>query len=227
MRDWNAIVRERMKSLGVAPAKQEEIIAELAGHLEDCFDERCEQGLCETEAVERALEEVADWHALARKIRRAKREESGMNSRTRQLWLPGLVSLTAANLLLMALSYTSLQPQLVTERSTAWFPGLALMAAYLPWVALQPLVGALGAWLSHRAGGGRAMRLCAALFPSIVMLACWGLFIPASAAVERNVSVLRHPIYLALGALVWVAPAMTGLLFGALPFLAAPKLQES
>ncbi len=196
-------------------------MAELASHLEDCYETLRAQGASEAEAIARALDRFGDPGQLARGIRHAKRPEGRINDRTRQLWLPGLASLAAANLLLMALTCTSLQPRLVAERSTAWFPGLALVAAYLPWLSSQPLFGALGAWLSYRAGGGRAMRLCSGLFPSIVMLACWGFFIPVSAAVEKHAWAMQHPASLVLGALVWVAPAMMGLLLGSLPFLDA------
>ncbi|HKV06416.1 MAG TPA: hypothetical protein VJO53_15070 [Candidatus Acidoferrales bacterium] len=150
-----------------------------------------------------------------------------MNPRTKQLWLPGLASLTVGNLMLMALSYASQEPRHLAERSSAWFPGLALMAFYLPWLATQPLVGALGAWLSRRSGGSRAARLCAGLFPSIVMLGCWGLFIPASAAIEKPSWAMQHPLYFVLGAFVWVAPAMMGLLLGSLPFLVIPHAVKS
>jgi len=225
--DWKLLVRERLKDEDIGPAPREDVIAELAGHLEDCFEAQRAEGAGEQEAVEQALAEAADWRSLARRIRRAQRGPGAVNERTRQLWLPGLASLTAANLLLMALSYMSLHPRMVAERSFAWFPGLALMAAYMPWVAAQPLVGALGAWLSLRAGGGRVTRLCAALFPSIVMLACWGVFIPATAALEDRVWAAHHPLYLVLGAFVWVAPAMIGLLFGSLPFLGFRDLQGS
>jgi hypothetical protein len=224
--DWRTFVRERLDLDPLDRAQQDEIAVEMAGHLDDLCEDRRTQGLCESEAVRSARDEVPDWSGLARRVRRAKRKKGRMNDRTKQIWLPGLASLTAGNLLLMAVSYASLQPRLVAERSTAWFPGLALMAGYLPWVAAQPLVGALGAWLSHRAGGGRAVRLCAGLFPSIVMLACWGLFIPASAAVEKDVWVMRHPVYLVLGAFVWIAPAAMGLLFGCLPFLQMPNARE-
>ncbi len=219
MGDWKKIVRERLNLGSLDPARRDEIAAEIAGHLEDLYEDRRIGDRCESESLESALDQVPDWNRLSRRIRRAVRDERGMNHRTRQIWLPGLASLTAGNLLLMAVSYASLRPRIVIEHSAAWFPGLALMAGYLPWVAAQPLVGALGAWLSHRAGGGRAMRLCAGLFPSIVMLACWGLFIPASAAIEKDVWAMRHPAYLLLGAFMWIAPAAMGLVFGCLPFL--------
>jgi hypothetical protein len=218
VRDWSARVRERLGAERI-PGQTSEVVTELATHLEDFYEALRLQGVSEAEAIERALGEFGDPSQLARAIDRARRPGVRINERTKQLWLPGLASLAAANLLLMALTITSLQPRLVIERSTAWFPGLALVAAYLPWLSAQPLFGALGAWLSRRAGGGRAARLCAGLFPSIAMLACWGLLIPASVAVEKNAWAIGHPAFLALGALVWVAPAMMGLLLGSVPFL--------
>lgn len=212
------MVREKLGAESI-PAQMDDVMAELASHLEDCYEMLRAQGLNEDEAIARAFEEFGDSRQLARGIRRAKGPEGQMNERTKQLWLPGFASLTAANLMLMALTCASLQPPLVVERSMAWFPGVALTAAYLPWLSTQPLFGALGAWLSYRAGGGRTMRLCAGLFPSIVMLACWGLLIPASAAVEKHAWAIRHPGIFMLGAFVWVAPAMMGLLLGSVPFL--------
>jgi hypothetical protein len=225
VRDWQKFARERLDLGSLERAQQDEIAVEMAGHLEDLCESYQSRGLGDSDAACRACDQVRSWGRLSRRIRRAMRKR-GINDRTRQLWLPGLASLTAGNLFLMAVSYASLQPRMVIERSTTWFPALALMVGYAPWLAAQPLVGALGAWLSQRAGGGRAMRLCAGLFPSIVMLACWGLFIPASAALERDVWATRHPGYLVLGALVWIVPAAMGLLFGCLPFLRLPSARE-
>jgi len=126
MPDWNLLVREQLKG-DVGLTQHDEIVAELAGHLEDRYDELRAEGAAESEAIEGALSEVTDWSALARRIRHAKRNPSAMNERTPQLWLPGLASLTAANLLLMLLSYMSLRPREVAELSSAWFPGLALI----------------------------------------------------------------------------------------------------
>jgi hypothetical protein len=221
VRDWTAAVRERLGADRI-PGEMDGVILELAGHLEDCYETLRREGLSEPEAAERVLGQFGDSGRLAREIRLATAPPQRLNDRTKQLWLPGLANLAAANLLLMVLTITSLEPRLVIERSRAWFPGLALLAAYLPWVAWQPVFGALGAWLSHRAGGGRAARLCAGLFPSIVMLLCWGLIIPVSALGEKNAWVMSHPVFLALGAILWVAPAMMGLLLGSLPFLSHP-----
>jgi hypothetical protein len=37
MPDWKAVLLERMESLGLCPAQEEEIASELAGHVEDCY----------------------------------------------------------------------------------------------------------------------------------------------------------------------------------------------
>ncbi len=55
MRDWKALVRERLGCLALTPAQREEIAVELAGHLEDLCEEWRAQGLCDSEAIERAL----------------------------------------------------------------------------------------------------------------------------------------------------------------------------
>jgi hypothetical protein len=223
VRDWQKFVRDRLDLGSLDRAQQDEIAVEMAAHLEDFCEDRRGGDSLDPQAASLAHDQVSNWNTLSRRIRRAKRVRHAMNDRTRRVWLPGLASLTAGNLLLMALSCASMHPRMVNARSTAWPPEFALMAAYAPWVAAQPLVGALGAWLSKRAGGGRIARLWAGLFPSIVMLACWGLVIPASAALDGHVWAVRHPAYFALGAFLWVAPAAMGLLFGCLPFLRMPE----
>lgn len=88
MPEWKALVRERMGSFGLAPVEEEAIVAELASHLEDVYEEACAQGLCKSEAIERSLAQVADWRGLSRNIQRAKCKEGMMNQRTKTLWLP-------------------------------------------------------------------------------------------------------------------------------------------
>lgn len=218
MRDWDAVIRERLYGEAV-PGWSNEVAAELADHLEDSYEELRTNGLCEPEAVARALGDVADWRGLARQIRKAKRSGHAINERTKQLLLPALVSLTGANAVLMVLTRISLDPRMIASLSNSWFPGFSLMASYMPWLTAQPLIGALGAHLSYRAGGSRVLRLTAALFPSIVMLGCWTFVITASALFERHAWVIDHLIYLAVGTFAWVIPAAMGLFFGSLPFL--------
>lgn len=220
-------MRERLGVLGLAASESEDVAAELASHLEEICEERRSEGLTESAAVECALNEVTDWRSLARRICIAKREGGVMNDRSRQLWLPALASLTAANLFLMALTLESLQPSLIVERSRSFFPGAALVIEYLPWLATLPLWGALGAYLSHRAGGARLTCLWAGIFPSVAMLGCWCFAVAMSILAQKNMFVMHHPAYGAFGVIAFAFVPGVALLLGALPFVAAPTIEES
>jgi hypothetical protein len=60
VRDWNALVRERLSGRDLADAHQTEVIAELGAHLEDLYEEQRELGVNEIDAIRRALDEVTD-----------------------------------------------------------------------------------------------------------------------------------------------------------------------
>jgi RsiW-degrading membrane proteinase PrsW (M82 family) len=93
-----------------------------------------------------------------------------MNHRTKTLWMPGLISLTAAMVFLMVSELVSPQPRFLLPDSfgvvhTGSTSANVLLVAYLPWLVLLPLCGAAGAFLSRRAGGQRPARLAAGMFP--------------------------------------------------------------
>ena len=88
------------------------VVAELSSHLEDAYEELLEAGLSEPEAIKQALGRRANWRGLAKRIRRAKSKEDGLNHRTKTLWLPGLVSLTASMTWLMLLQRLGPQPRM-------------------------------------------------------------------------------------------------------------------
>jgi len=205
--DWKKIVREK-GTRGERPLP-EDVIVELASHLEDCYEELRLQGAGEAEALEHVLCSV-EWQDLSSSIYGSRHRWCAINQRTQQLWLPGLVTLLAANLLLMAFAHAS----------ENWIRGAGPAGAYLLWLATQPLIGAIGAHLSRRAGGLLRARLLASLFPSVVIVGL-GLFLvlPACLLFESNTWAAAHPISLVLRGLGWVAPAAVGLLGGALPFL--------
>jgi len=145
-----------------------------------------------------------------------------MNHRTKTLWLPALASFTAASLFLLVLTQISLQPQFLVRLHS----GLGL-SFYLGWLVAQALFGALGAFLSRRAGGTRTARIVAGEFPALVMFGVWALVIPASAFAEHNTFVLQHPLYYALGIFPWVVLPGIALLLGATPFLREAKLHQA
>ena len=44
VREWTKLVRERLGSLSLGPEREDEIIAELGAHLEDCVSEAVRNG---------------------------------------------------------------------------------------------------------------------------------------------------------------------------------------
>ena len=102
MPDWKKLVQERMGGLELAPDAKEGVISELAAHLEDGYQDEIARGRGESEARQHVLSEV-QWNKLAREIRRATRKEASMNNRTRALWLPAIVNVMLAAVLLTIL----------------------------------------------------------------------------------------------------------------------------
>jgi hypothetical protein len=219
--EWDVIVREKLKDLGLGVPQQEEIADELADHLEDIYEQFLEEGLCEPEALRLTIQEAADWRKLARNIRRARRKEDVMNNRTKTIWLPGLAALTAASVSLMLLErIVMLQPRL-------WWKDSGVLAIHASWWILLPLCGAAGAYLSRRGGGQRLARLAAGLFPAIVMLCVFCFVLPVSVLIERNAFVMQHPLYFLLALINWTVVPGLALLLGALPFLRTPIVNRS
>lgn len=162
MRDWKMLVQKRLGTLGSDSAEQSETVSELAGHLEDVYEAQRAQGRSELEAIDRALEEIAEGRRLGRRIRNSK--EGNMNERARKFWLPTFVSITVACILGAVVAQLSYVPRIVSLRSGT------VMLVYPIWLFSQLFPGAVGAYLSRRAGGNRLTRLITGLSPAIVCL---------------------------------------------------------
>ena len=135
--DWKKIVRERMHSPSSPHNMSEDVIAELAAHLEEVHEHSKSRGLTEPAALEATLQEVAlqevnDWRVLAQDITRAQSREVDMNARIKndrikRLWLLMAAAWLGASLLVMILQRPDrLQPYVILF--------------YLPWSATLPLV---------------------------------------------------------------------------------------
>jgi hypothetical protein len=221
VRDWQVLVRERLSGRGLSRAQQHEVVAELAAHLEDFYEEQRAQGANEAEAIRRALDEVTDWCRLARKIRNSKKEEGQMNARTKNVWLPGFATLTAAMGTLEIMTRLNIEPKMI------WHGSMALVQLYLPWLAVLPLIGGLGAYLSRQAQGQMRARLVAALFPALVPFAVFCPAIAVSAVLEHHLTWTVVPLAFAVLVFNWVLLPGTALLLGALPFLRNSRMQSA
>jgi len=204
MRDWERFVDDRLARTSLPRESRDEIVAEIAAHLEEHENELRTAGAADPRAE--TMSQVADWRSFGRSIRRAK---EGYVTIIRRLVIPGavawLMGLGALKLLVMLLVVPeACGPDTTCIRVSADGP------VYLPWLLTLPFVGALAAILARGAGARPAQRLFVALIPAVYL------------SIETLVMGLvdgffwRIPIY-------WVLiPALLGIL-GAWPFLGGQR----
>jgi hypothetical protein len=94
----------------------------------------------------------------------------------------------------------------------------------LSWLALLPLCGAAGAYLSRRAGGASLNCLVAGTFPALAMLGVFCLLLPIGIVIQRNAFLIHHPLYFGLALLNWTVLPGALLLLGAVPACAGKSL---
>jgi hypothetical protein len=211
MPDWNALVREQLAGLSLEQDERREVIAELAAHLEETCEELRQHGLTEEAAVARTLSQVKDWQDLRRKIQTARRKENIMSNRVRRFWLPGFATLFLSTILLSLTEIYGPKPWIMS-----WgHPPVAVI--YIPWLFCLPFVGAVGAYLSYRAGGsGRAIFL-STIFSALPFLASIVVVLPVSLIFDHYIAHNIAPMALAMALLGWVLIPVAALLAGGLP----------
>jgi len=213
MRDWQAIVEERLSNLELEPEEKAEIVAEIAAHLEDAYDAMCRQGVPENEAVERALSQVGTWRELQSRILATKRRECFMRNRIRQLWFPGLLTLFISTASLIVLQRGGFRPVVIGG-------GADTVLFYWQWLLFLPLLGAFGAYISLRAGGSKASVLLVSAFPAAALATAFLLMLPIGLAAELVMH--RHSEFGDVGAgllrdgLGWIVIPAMALLAGGL-----------
>jgi len=211
MRNWQELVRQRLSSLALDAEERDAVQVELAAHLEEVYEDHRRQGMAEELAAQSAMQQVTDWNALQRHIRNAKEREDLMQNRVRQLWFPGFLTLTLSMGLLPTLLKLGLPPRILSWSG----PGTILF--YVPWLLTLPLFGALGAYISLRAGGSARAILFSGIFPMLSLAACFFVILPLSIVLERSIAFhLTLAGFMGL-LLSWVVAPGAALLIGALP----------
>ena len=221
MPDWSRLISERMGVLALSGAVRDEVVAELATHLEELHQACRARGASESQAVEIALSQATDWQELGREISDIKNEEAGMNDRSKQLWLPGLVTLTASMVWLMMLQRVN------WNLGSSWFHESPPLMPDLMWLVTQPVFGAAGAYLSRRNGGTLIARLAAGIFPSIALLGLLIFITFTGFFVERNPFLWKHPAFFALVVFPWAILPAISLLIGVVPFVKMTKPKQA
>jgi len=197
MRDWRANVREQLGTLRLAPAEAEEVLDELAGHLEECYDALRAQGMAEEEAYKWTCACAGNWGELRQAIVSATEVEM-IQDRVRQIWLPSLITLMCAWGLLAILMWAGVQPIMTRPAEPL---GLIF---YFPWLVVLPAIGAVGGYLSRRAMGRGWRVYLAGVFPVVAIAIVFLLVIPFSLVVDRHVALAIKFSALAAGMFSWV-----------------------
>jgi len=282
MHDWQQIARHGMESCRLSSEHRDEIVIELASHLEESYTEARVRGLSHEQAVALALREVEDWKVLGETICCAKSGEDPMNQRTKLFLLPAVAALFAAGLLLIVLDRAPVLQRLIWTAEMGmllwvaasemnrfseptkrfWFPGLSTMIAaslflfvaevvcdpsrfftqiglrpqyllqadsgsarifYGWWLLASFLCGALGAFLSRRAGGTRTTRVVTGAMPALTIFGLCAVVVPTTFLVTRQAAPSFHAPDLGLALCLWVVAPAIALLLGNAPFLREPK----
>jgi hypothetical protein len=224
MPDNRELIKARLGKLGLGARREEEILRELSEHLADHAAALEASGVAPDAAAREALDTVSNWPEFRNEIQSAETGETNMNYRTKVLWLPALCALTLSNGLL-AIS------QIFGPRTHfSWLnPYIDLRPFYMflvPWLISQPVVGAVAAYWSRRAGGKVRHQLLSALAPAIALLGVFVLILPFSIMLDKRVANhIRLSAFL-LMTVIWVLLPALPLLIGAAPFLRKPQAQS-
>jgi len=212
-RDWEELVRAKLAGLAIEPREKREVIEELAAHLEESYESLRTKGLPEQAAMQQTLGQVADWQDLRRRIQVARAmKENIMNYRVRQLWLPGFLTFLLSTGLLAMMEIFGPKDWALMRVGQ---PPMVLF--FIPWLFSLPLFGALGAYLSHRAGGSRRAIFSSIVFPVLPFLASILLVLPVSLAFDHFIAHNIAPMALLMALLGWVLAPGVALLAGGLP----------
>jgi len=149
MPDWKKLVEERLTTLRLPPSAKQDVVAELAAHLEDSAS----ADRASNEPVRPAIAHIP-WCKLANAIEHSKREQGTMNRRSKTFWFPAMAILFALGLILLLRDSAAVLQRLIwmacmamllcTAASEAkrlnrrtrcfWLPGFVSLTAASVWL---------------------------------------------------------------------------------------------
>src|SRR5258708_951419 len=215
MPDWQKLVRHRLSGLALNAEEKDEVHAELAAHLEESHESLRAKCLSEQAAMQQTLRQVTDWQDLGQRIQTARTKENIMSNRVKQFWLPSLLTLLLSMGLLALIQIFGPNPWMV-GRHSGWSLVAPVVVVYTPWLASLPLIGAMGAYLSNRAGGSQRAVFSSIVFPVLPYLVFFLAALPVMAVFNEH---LAHNIMfgaLFVGLFAWVLAPGAALLAGGL-----------
>jgi hypothetical protein len=211
MPNWQELVCRHLFGLPLGAVEKGEIHAELAAHLEDAYESMLRDGINDAEATKRTLCLADDWQDLQRKVTLVRSGKDTMTNRVTQLWLPGLATFVLSGAILALMQILRLKPWIMAKNGD-----LTIAVVYVWWLILLPLVGALGAYLSWRAGGSRRAILLSIVFPVLPFLASILVVLPVSLIFDKFIAHNIAPISLIFALFGWVLVPAVALLAGGL-----------
>jgi len=215
MRDWRKFVQVQLAGLPLSPGTKADVVDELAAHLEETYAELRKQGMTEEAAAQLALLQVKDWHKLQRKIQNARIKENIMTNRVKQFWLPSLLTLLLSMVLLMLIQLFGPNPW--TPATGGRLRMMPMAVVYVSWLLTLPLIGAMGVYLSIRAGGSPRAVFSSIMFPVFPYLAFVVIGLPLALILDDHVAHnITIPAFF-VGLSAWVIFPAVALLAGGLP----------
>jgi hypothetical protein len=220
MRDWQELVDRHLAELALRPADRADVIAELAAHLEELCEELRSQGMTEEDARRQTMSLIEDWDELRRRIQSSRKKESPMNQRVKQLWFPGFLTLLLAMGLLALVQLfgpiVGAKPWTLARNTNGWNLVAPVAVIYLPWLFSLPLVGAIGAYLSTRAGATPCVVFTSTVSPILTYFGFFAMGFVTALLVDELVvhNIMFSAVF--VGLLAWVLAPAAALLVGVL-----------
>jgi len=221
MRDWRTYVESRLGGLRLEQAETDEVVRELAGHLEECYEALLAEGVSEGEAFSQTCAQAGNWAELRQGVVAAK--EDGMSDRVKQIWMPSLVTLFAGWGVLGLVLWSKTQPWKEYDAASGRVD-LGILATfvirYWPWLLSLPFIGAAGAYLSRRANASGWRVYLSGVFPVLGVAVVFAVTFPFAFVVDKQVapffnvtSMLANVVnWIVLpGAALWLGVALQGM----------------